>query len=128
LLLASVGNSSECYLLRRLFKYLFIVARGNSTGKSLLFPKLLPVFCIIEITLSRLTNFDLKFAFFHSFQKRCTPSELLTLHKSRKFSTTGKEKSVMVKVETSISRRFWKIRARQFRSKISVQCIQYIIN
>jgi len=120
LLLASVGNSSESYLLRRLFKYLFIVARGNSTGKSLLFSRLLPVFCIIQITLSGLTNFDLNFAFFNSFQKRCTPSELLTLDKSSKFSTTGKGKSVMVEVVTSKSGRFWKLRARHFRSKISV--------
>jgi len=76
-----------------------------------MFSKRLPVISIIQITLSRPTIFGLNcslkiefnFAFFHSFQKHCTPCQLLPLHTPRNshFSTTGKEKCVMVNVESS---------------------------
>jgi len=68
-----------CYI--DLFKCLFIWAWRKCSRRWLLFSKWLLVLSIIQVTLSLPTIFDLNcslkiefnFAFFHSFQKHCTP-------------------------------------------------------
>jgi len=136
IVLASVGYSSKCYCLYRLFKCLIIGAWWISIRRSLFLSKRLPVLWIIQITLSRPQSFylnsspktEFNFAFFHSFQNIVRHVSYWSCARPEKFTSIIPEKKKVWK---------WTLRLLNLEDignyrhgilggKISDQCTRYV--